>query len=229
MASKSDTAHGLLRRAILDGDLEPGAALTLSTLTARFAVGWTPLREALSRLEAEGLVTSELHKGFRVAPVRAEDVRDLQHARGLVEGELIALSIRDGDAAWEARVVAAHHLLALAPPLAAGAAPADVALWEGRHEAFHAALCDGARAPTLHRFADALRDAIHRHQRVILMRAPPHPGVATALAEATALSHHTALMDAVLGRDGAGARRLLDEHIGFTLAVYEAIGRAGGA
>jgi len=224
MVSKSGTAYDLLRRAILDGDLEPGAALTLSALTARFALGWTPLREALSRLEAEGLVTSELHKGFRVAPVRAEDIRDLQHARGLVEAELIALSIRDGDAAWEARIVAAHHLLTLAPPLVVGAAPDAVALWEARHEAFHAALCEGARAPTLHRFAGELRDAIHRHQRVILMRAPPAPAVAAALAEATALSHHTALMDAVLSRDGTVARRLLDAHIGFTLAVYEAIG-----
>ena len=81
--AKTDEAFARLKSDILHCVLQPGATLAVSGLSARYGLGWTPLREALSRLEAEGLVVSERNRGYRVAPVSAEALRDLQVARRL--------------------------------------------------------------------------------------------------------------------------------------------------
>ena len=57
-ATKTETAYRLLRRDILAARLLPGAPLKLNVLRNAYGVGWTPLREALSRLEAQRLVTA---------------------------------------------------------------------------------------------------------------------------------------------------------------------------
>lgn len=225
MASKTEEAYARLRRDILDCRLPPDEPLTIAALRTQTGLGWTPLREALARLEAEGLVTSALHRGYRVAPVRVEDLIDLQNTRLLIEGELLALSIRHGDTAWESRLVGAHHGLSRAERPHALAPPEAVEAWEHAHSTFHVALGDGAVAPWLKRFAAELRDAIHRHQRFILMDVSPAVAdhVEAALARTTAIDHHTLLMQAAIDRDEARARTLMAEHIGFTLAVYRAV------
>jgi DNA-binding GntR family transcriptional regulator len=71
--SKADLVADLLREDIKRGELPPGAVLRQRDLAMRFGVSPTPVREALSRLEAEGFVTSELHRGATV--VRKEESR----------------------------------------------------------------------------------------------------------------------------------------------------------
>jgi len=58
-----------IRSEILSGKKKPGTKLRLDEIKAEFGVSWSPIREGLSRLLAEGLVTTEDQRGFRVAPV----------------------------------------------------------------------------------------------------------------------------------------------------------------
>jgi GntR family carbon starvation induced transcriptional regulator len=110
-STKTESAYRLLRRDILSTRLKPGAPMKLSTLRESYGIGWTPLREALSRLEAEGLVTAISNRGFAVAPVSREELDDLTRARLAVEMPLLIESIENGDSAWESAVVTAHYRL----------------------------------------------------------------------------------------------------------------------
>ena len=94
--SKTEAAYRLLRRDILTTRLRPGAPLKLSTLRNSYGIGWTPLREALSRLEAERLVTSISNRGFAVAPVSRIELEDLSRARCVVDLPLLQESIEKG-------------------------------------------------------------------------------------------------------------------------------------
>ena len=63
----------------------PNERLTLEALRERYRVGWSPIREALMRLEADGLVTFEQNKGFRVAAVSRKMLADLMRSRIEIE------------------------------------------------------------------------------------------------------------------------------------------------
>jgi hypothetical protein len=67
--------------------LAPGSPLRSDQLRARYDVGISPLREALTRLVSERLVTSVGQRGFRVAPLTAYDVEDTMMTRIVIERE----------------------------------------------------------------------------------------------------------------------------------------------
>lgn len=227
---KAEQAFLLLRRDILDARLAPGLALPVSLLKARYGLGWTPLREALSRLETERLVSFSPNRGYRVAGVSAAELLDLQKARKAVETSLLEEAIDAGDLEWEQRVVAAHHALKQAGPLRAMMPEAALAVWERHHRAFHRALLGGAGSLWLQRIAEQVNDHVDRHHRIMVLAqltgaepaaaAEIHAGI---LARASSLDHHTRLMEAALSRDKAAAVALLHEHIGFTLDAYDAL------
>lgn len=70
-ATRATTLVSQLRSSIMRGDYEPGARLHLDSMRKAFDVSFSPLREALCRLESEGLVRIEDQRGYRVAPVSA--------------------------------------------------------------------------------------------------------------------------------------------------------------
>lgn len=227
--TKTEAAYRLLRRDILTTRLMPGAPLKLGVLRATYGVGWTPLREALSRLEAERLVTASSNRGFAVAPVSREELEDLARARLVVELPLLLESMQKGGSEWEEAVVTAHYRLSrckIAPD-----DPSDEAVdeWDEKHEAFHEALLAAATSSWLFRFRSTISDQLRRHHRFLglapTLRAAAgmtdgYEQAVAALREAMALEHHTALMEAALDRDMERARTLMAAHIGYTLHVY---------
>jgi DNA-binding GntR family transcriptional regulator len=74
--SLADRAYGVLLDAIVRGDLEPGRRLRDGDLAEQLGVSRTPVREALRRLEDEGLVETGRNAFTRVAPVRADRIAD---------------------------------------------------------------------------------------------------------------------------------------------------------
>src|SRR3546814_19395236 len=75
------------------------------------------VREALSRLDAEGLVISSNQRGFRIAPISIDDLQDLISVRIDLEITCLQHSFRLGDLGWETNLVAAFHRLSqTAPP-----------------------------------------------------------------------------------------------------------------
>ena len=80
-------------------------------MRARYDVSGSTIREALTRLLGEALVTSEGQRGFRVAPATLEDFRDLTEVRKLIETEALRQAIAHGGEAWEGDIVAAFYRL----------------------------------------------------------------------------------------------------------------------
>ena len=101
-----------LRNDIISGRLEPSEKLKLGRLKDDYGISISTLRELLNRLTSEGLIVAESARGFEVAPVSADNFKELANLRLLLEGHALQRSFALGDMDWEGRVVAAHHKLA---------------------------------------------------------------------------------------------------------------------
>lgn len=85
-STKAESAYQRLRNSILSGKLAPNAKITISHVARQFGVSNIPVREAIKRLEAEGLVEITPHTGVRVAAFDAQLLRELYPLRILLEG-----------------------------------------------------------------------------------------------------------------------------------------------
>jgi len=86
-----------LRGAIQRGEFDPGTRLVEQRLAEELGVSRTPVREALYRLEREGLVTKVPHKGIVVREQDPEELKEVLELRGLLEGHAAALAAKKGD------------------------------------------------------------------------------------------------------------------------------------
>ena len=100
--SKSDMVTDLLRDLITDGQLSPGTPLRQRYLAEQFEVSNTPVREALRRLESEGLVVTDVHRGATVARTESEELEENYRILAVLEalaGSLAVAKITDDDIA----------------------------------------------------------------------------------------------------------------------------------
>lgn len=203
----AERAYRALRQAIVRGDFEPGARLRVDELSRRFAVSSSPLREALNRLSAQGMVRALENRGFRVAPLSAEGVSDLVRVRSLVECEALRDAIAHGSDAWEAGAVAAGHALALVERRLGDQPRTLDDDWSARHRAFHLSLYAGCTSPLLLELADVLFDNAERYRRwAARWRQTPR----------RKHDEHQQLLKATLARDSDRAVELLRQHITHT-------------
>lgn len=93
----ADRVYAQLLAAILSGDIRPGERLIQETLAAEIEVSRTPVREALLRLEREGIITNAGRQGFEVEEIDAQTVRDVYQAREAIEGYAARLVAERGD------------------------------------------------------------------------------------------------------------------------------------
>jgi DNA-binding GntR family transcriptional regulator len=132
-----ERAYLALRHDVVCGKLPPGERLRVEHLKDRYEVGAGTLREALSLLLADALVTSEGQRGFRVAPISLADLEDVTNTRVMLETEALRQSIRRGDARWESDLVSAYGLLTQSEIDLAGSGSE---LWEQCNKNFHETL-----------------------------------------------------------------------------------------
>ncbi len=201
-------AQELLRNDILSGQLAPGQRLRIRELQARYGLGLSPLRESLQRLSAEGLVVSDDQRGFAVASVSVAELEDLTVVRIALESTMLPMAISQGNADWEAEIVAAFHRLSLTALPNDPAALADAGLWEMRHRAFHHALVAGCGSPWLLRLHGQMVDQSERYRRIRILH---HQENRALVRDVNA--EHRAVMDAVLRRDAALATDLMKQHL----------------
>lgn len=201
-------AQELLRKDILSGRLAPGQRLRTKDLQARYGLGLSPLRESLQRLSAEGMVVNDEQRGFAVAPVSVAELEDLTLARTALESVMLPMAIRQGNADWEAEILAAFHRLSRTPLPLDPAAMADASLWELRHRAFHGALVAGCGSPWLMRLHGQLVDQSERYRKIRILH---HQKQGARVRDVNA--EHQAVMDAVLRRDAAQAVDLMTRHL----------------
>jgi DNA-binding GntR family transcriptional regulator len=195
---------------ILGGALAPDSRLGIADTAARYGVGATPLREALSRLAARGLVNAIGKRGFRVQSVSRDDLADIVRIRSVLEREAIRLSIAAGDGAWEGEIVGALHQLkryiAENPKGFGEGEPAFDAL----HKRFHASLLGACGSPRLIAACARLYDEAYRYRRLMM---------ATFRSPGDFVRSHEILGKAAIGRATERAQALAEAHIGSTLAL----------
>lgn len=93
------SAYDEIRTAIIEGRYEPDARLVETRLAAELDTSRTPIREALRKLEAEGLVVFEPNRGAKVRSLSVEDVQDLYGLRARLEGYAAELAAQRRDEA----------------------------------------------------------------------------------------------------------------------------------
>jgi DNA-binding GntR family transcriptional regulator len=193
-----------LRRAIINGELQPGAKLKLEPLRKELALtqSRSPLREALSRLSAEGWIVIEDQRGYRVAPISASHLRQIAKLRVHLETLALRESIVRGDRAWEAEIADAERSLATMPRGDEMARNQEA--WEAAHQRFHFALLKACDMPMLIDYCVSLHDHNARYRRMFLKRNPFDRDVK---------SEHKAILEAALERNPDLACALLAQHI----------------
>jgi DNA-binding GntR family transcriptional regulator len=205
--------HRRLREDILAGRLPPGSKLKLRDLTGCYGAGASPVREALSKLAAEGLAERLEHRGFRVSEAQPAQLAGLIRSRVLAEGAALRDAIQHGDGLWEEAVLLAEHRL---NRLARSLHPARFLAnpeWEACHQQFHQALLSACQAPALLAFCERLREEAGRYRALSNTMAYPGRDVAV---------EHAEIARAAIGREAERACSLLAQH-------YERTGQIVGA
>jgi DNA-binding GntR family transcriptional regulator len=202
------TSYDALRQAIVRGDIAPEARLVESEISTNFAMSRGAVRTALIRLEEEGLVVREPHRGARVRKVSDAEAVEILQARAVLEGLAVRLTAERIDARGAARLQALlerhRELLEGGDLLGASDANADL----------HAALLELSGHGTARRLIRALNSQTVRYQyRTILIPGRP----------AASVAEHTAIVEAAVAGRADEAEAAMRSHL---FNVAQAVQRA---
>jgi DNA-binding GntR family transcriptional regulator len=165
-ATISDTTYRQIRADIIFGRLAPGEKLKLDKLKSLYRASVSTLREVLNRLASDGLVIAEGQRGFEVAPVSPEDLKEIAALRQLLECYAIELSFAAGDMDWEGRVVSAHHKLHQMEIRMISGDRSVVKDWKRYDWEFHQALISACGSRALMETHAAVFDKYLRYQMI---------------------------------------------------------------
>ena len=193
-----DDATQALRDAILNGHLPSGTRLRQMDLAERLAISRTPIREALGRLQQEGLVEILPAAGVRVAVLNLEEAAELYDVREVLDGLAARLAAQRAD---PATLAALDKLLAR---MKRCVERGDSNQWFPAHVAFHGAIFSAAGNVRLQAMSSVVRLSI-RYFHPLLLR--------TAHRLDDALREHRAIFEAIAAHDGVEAERLARIHI----------------
>jgi GntR family transcriptional regulator, carbon starvation induced regulator len=197
-----------LRSDIIACRLMPNERLRVEALRERYGMGFSPIREALMRLEAEGLVELEQNKGFRVSEVSRENLFDLMRTRIEIESIALRWSLEKGGVEWEADLLGAFHRLSRQTKIDPANPDAISEAWSKEHADFHAALVAASGSPTLLSIRARLFEQAERYVALSIMSSGPLRDDVT---------EHKNLMRAALNREVDKAVELNRIHITRTL------------
>jgi DNA-binding GntR family transcriptional regulator len=205
----SDEIFEDLRRRIISCELEPGSKINIRSLCATLDLNPGAMREALSRLSAEGLVDAFARRGYAVASVSAEDLLQLTEARIEIERDCLVLAIERGGIEWETAVVAALHRLNRTPYNEPGSKLLDPR-WVKAHSEFHRALVSACGNHWMLRLRAQLYDQSERYRQFSVPLAREVRDVKT---------EHSEIADAVLAREVEKSTRLIEAHFKKTTQI----------
>ncbi|WP_341987493.1 FCD domain-containing protein [Azorhizobium sp. AG788] len=196
-----------LRADLIAGRIAPGTRLPFRQLSARYAVGIGPLREALVRLSSEQLVAFEGQRGFVAAPLSIRELKDLCGLRVDLTCRALREAMALGGEDWEDEILVALHRLERSPMPASFDDDAAMDEWERRHDRFHTSLIAACDSKWLLHFCATLSDQFQRYRRVsVVCMAQSHTLFDTVR------SQHRAMAEAVLARQADEAVAILRSH-----------------
>lgn len=205
-ASVEEHVAALLRTDVLELRRLPGSRLRVAELAAQYQVSPTPVREALLRLEGEGLVTTTQRRGACVAPRTLAELQEIQAVRAGVEGRLARIG------AMRCRE---RHVREMAPYLAGmerAYATSDVAAYLNCYRQAREVCYLVAERPRLFRVAAAQYQRAGRYVRCLIR------DVSTL---GQSREHQHALLEACRARDGEAAQAVTRAALDWTLEQLE--------
>jgi DNA-binding GntR family transcriptional regulator len=201
--TQASSVYDRLRRDLLTGRLAPGRKLQVKFLMERYQAGQTPLREALNRLTADGLVEFQDQRGFTVTAVSAVELAELTKTRCWVEEIALRQSMLNATAAWEEELVVACHRLVRTKRSASSEQYEEYEEWEVLHRSFHRILLAQCGSRALRVFCDQLADQLYRYRQLSVRKIYPRRDIN---------AEHEAILKAVLDGDADLAVARLQAH-----------------
>ena len=191
-----------MRLAILEGRYVPGERIYEAAVAQALGVSRNPVREAVRRLQQDGLLDVRAHYGIYVTRIPAEEIDDIYRIRAALEGTAagiaaVRMSAREIDD-LEAILAEQQQAVAAAEPLPR--APVSVVQADHFHHAIHV----GAASPRLLQMLEQLYAQVTQFRNLTL-RLPGRAAVSAA--------GHAAIFDAIRRRDAAEAEGLMRTHI----------------
>lgn len=193
-----DVVFNTLRRAILRGELKPGERLMEIQLANKLGVSRTPIREAIRKLELEGLVLMIPRKGAEVAEITEKNLRDVLEVRCALEELAVQLACEriDKREIKELHAAADHFRDVLGSDDITQIAEAD--------EAFHDVIFTATNNGRLIQLLNNLREQMYRYRIEYLKKKECHPKL---------LTEHEAIIAAIESHDREKATKVTGQHI----------------
>jgi DNA-binding GntR family transcriptional regulator len=207
--STADKLAASLRELIESGDIADGARLIERDLAERFSVSRIPLREALRKLEAQGLVEIESNRGAVVRTLSLADVDEIYDLRILLEGDAIYRAAKRMDDETLARATLVHRLLG----------KAETARKQGElNREFHELLYAPCGNTHQLKAIRNLRTQVERYERL----------QATLLADTPAFQHeHASILQACRERNARLAKSATVAHLASAKRIVASVVKAG--
>lgn len=203
-------AYRRVRRAILDGMLVPGAVLSQVRIAAEFGISRTPLREALSRLQSEGLITSDFNRRVQVSELDLDDLDQIYAVRMAMDP--IGIRATVGQLTGDECTAIAASVIGMDAAIAAE----DMDQFRRQHRDFHLGLSAHA-GQRITRLLEDMWDQSERYRLVYLHYDVDRHGSALIERLRTSQVEHRAILDAALDADADRCARLQVAHMARTL------------
>lgn len=197
-ATTTDQAYEAILAGILNGAIGPGEQLVLQDLADELGTSLQPIREAIRRLDATGIIEVAPHRGARVRPLSDEDFDDTYRARLAIESILVEYAAEHFSAEDASAASAALERQRDAAERGDAAGASDA------HEEFHFTVYRAARSPWLFR---SMLPTWRNAERYRISGLVDRGAVAQRLVE------HQAILDACVRHDAAAAREALRDHL----------------
>ena len=193
-----DVVFNTLRRAILRGELKPGERLMEIRLANKLGVSRTPIREAIRKLELEGLVLMVPRKGAEVAEITEKNLRDVLEVRCALEELAVQLACDriDEEGLEQLKSASLHFRDVLDSD--------DITLIAQADEAFHDVIFTATDNGRLIQLLNNLREQMYRYRIEYLKKKEYYPQL---------LAEHEAIIAAIEGHDKEKATEITGQHI----------------
>jgi DNA-binding GntR family transcriptional regulator len=200
--SLQERTYQAVRAALLNGDYMPGERIYEGAIAQDLGISRNPVREALRRLQQDGLLEVRPHYGVYVASIPVEEIEDTYRIRGALEGVAAAMAaerMTDTDIEKLGAIVDEQQVAAQA----AGPLPREP-ISVVQADRFHHAIHVGADSPRLLTMLEQIYAQV-THFRNLTLRVPGRAAISAA--------GHAAIFMAIKRRDAVSAHRLMDLHI----------------
>jgi DNA-binding GntR family transcriptional regulator len=201
--TQATTLCDRLRRDLLEGRLKPRRKLQMRFLMEQYQAGQTPIREALNRLASEGLVEQRDQRGFVVAGISADELRELTRTRCWLEERALRESLKSASAEWEEGLLVASHRLSKTPRSLASDRFDSNPEWERVHKRFHRQLICGCGSKWLIAYCEQQAGLLYRYRQLSVRKIYPNRNIK---------DEHEAITRAAVAGDADRAVALLTAH-----------------